>query len=766
MPPKNEMSRHWWFILLIPVLAPVTWFYWDPNYYIFAGDTPAWGGFQYLIEWHFPYLWDELDGAGHPFANNAPLPTALFFWLLWKLSVPTLAAQAAFFVILSALSVIGIYRVGRLYFGHDTRLLFVFVAAIIYLLNPFGFYGENRRIFTTEFLVAYYLLPLFVSYLLTALSIEKLVTREALLAGLTSIALHNFNLIPTLSYLGLAFVAIVIFAVFVQARNRFAIFKFSVIFLSVSFLLAAYHLFAMFDYYKVSSLASDLGKIVPTEIHSTADLLIRTLMFTAGGREISSLPQVSAYLLPLFVGIIALYRSPSRLLVGACGAMLVLSLFLMDAGFWATKLFGLTEATSYFYAIFRFPHIKFTAPYILSVALLCGIVAARFQNRKLIVVAASILFIMTWNDRAFVHWMPIQLHKPDNWLALSEFMQRERVEKRLPRTVKAPSVVYFQDGVGGEEFARTPPQRSAGAQPDPWMVHGTALGLLLPHPIFSLDMTVGAKLNPCVGRIFHAKPDQQELAALFRMLGIERVLLSTRFAYQAQFTPAETMDRMRQLMESLRPPLLSNPPQFQNDGVSLSRVAVEPLPLVYTAAEATRVTPNEFATCTFPITSANSPNAAVFYSAPPKIGQPSDINRSTATTVVASYEREAPGKYRVRLRGVPTSGVVVLVLNNSYADWVIGAPDGPASAGGGRERRFPVNGFATAWALDASSLCKSLPCRTNPTGGNDVDLVISYAPQAIYEAMLFGMIMGVVCLSITVLFLTFRRRSAVHGESA
>lgn len=760
------MSRYWWFVLAIPVLAPLTWFYWDPGYYIFAGDTPAWGAFQHLIEWHFPYLWDELDGAGHPFANNVPLPTAFFFWVLWKLSVPTLAAQISFFVMLSALSVLGIYRVGRLYFRQDARLLFVFVASIIYLLNPFGFYGENRRIFTTEFLVAYYLLPLFVSYLLTALSNEKVVIKEALLAGLTSIALHNFNLVPTLSYLGLAYVAVAVFAILVQARNTFVVLKFAGIFLSVSFLLAAYHIFAMLEYYKVSSLSSDLGNIVPMEIHSTAQPLIRTLMFTSGGRESSTLLMILAYLFPLFVGIAVFFRSSSRMLIGVCMAMLVVSLFFMDAGYWASKLFGLTEATSFFYAIFRFPHIKFTAPYILAVALLCGIAAAHFQNRKIIGVALSVMFIVIWNDRAFIHWMPIQLQKPTQWLELSEFMQREQARGVLPRTVKAPSLVYFQDGVGGEEFARTPPQRNAGAMPDPWMVHGTALGLLLPSPIFSLDMTVGAKLNPCVARIFQSKPDQQELAVLFRMLGVERVLLSTRFAYQNQYTPAETIDRMRQLMGVLQPPLLLNDAVFQNDAVNLFRAEVEPLPLIYTATEVKRVAPEAFATCDFHAVLPNASHEAVFYSAPPESNLPPDVNKSISTAVVASSRREAPGKYRVQLRGVPASGTVVLVLNNSYADWVIGAPGDSSAAAQFRERRFPVNGFATAWALDASSLCKSVPCKTDPAGGYEADLTISYAPQGIYQALLFGMIAGVVGLSIFVLFNIFRRRTAAHGDSA
>lgn len=744
----------------MPVIAPVMWFYWDTTYYISGGDTQNWISFSNIIEWHFPYLWDEIDGAGFPFANNAAIPTAIFFWLFAKLGVPVLVAQMSFFVTLSALSAIGIYRIGKLYFNHDTLPVFVFVTTIIYLLNTFGFYGENRRIFTTEFIVAYYLLPLFVSYILTVIEYPKLTLREALLAGLTSVALHNFNLVPAVSYVGISYFSIALFYIIFQREKCFVILNFLAIFLAVSFLLIAYHLFAMFQYFQISDLAANLATIVNNDVKSTADLLINTLMFTAGGREISSPLLVAVYLLPLLVAVTAFFGSPPKRLVLMSVMLLVISLFLMDAGRLATKLFGLNETTYFIYAIFRFPHIKFTAPYILSIALLCGIVMARFTNKKIIIVIASVLFIVIWNPRAYTTWMPIQLHKPDDWLGLSVFLQHERAEVPLVRTLKIPSTEYFRDGVGGNEFSSTPPLQKDGAKP--WMIHSLALGLLLPDPIFSLDMTVGAKLNPCVVRIFRDELNPEEMSALLNILGIERVLLSKKFTYQNQFTPEEYKIKVRRLVNRIQYDIPHSNVLFENDGVKLSTLATKPLPVIYIAKDAQRISPQAISTCSFTQSAENNQYATVFYANTPLDGAAKLLSGLNLGHAEVDFQRLTPGKYRVHLTGISDAAPIVLVLNNTYADWVIQPMGHSTSNEYFRNRRFPVNGYATAWVLDAPSLCKNANCKPNSAGGYDLDLFISYGPQKIYQSLLFGTIL--VSL-IILLFVFFTGRSAVPKKT-
>lgn len=732
------MTRYWWAFLFLPVVAPVMWFYWDPAYYIFAGDTPTWISFSSLIDWHFPYLWDEFDGAGHPFANNVPVPTALFFWVFSKLGFPILIAQMSFFVALSALSAIGIYRIGKLYFDNESLPLFVIVASLFYLLNPFGFYGENRRIFTTEFVVAYYLLPLFVSYLLVAIENSKLNVREALLAALTSVALHNFNLMPAISYIGISYLAIALFFIIARRDKIPALIKFFTIFLAVSFVLLAYHLYAMFEYYSVSNLASDLAGIVPAKIQSTADLLVRTLAFSGGGRDAPIM--VFAYFLPLLIGVVALLRPTSTPLVWVSCVLMVVSLFMMDAGKWATNLFGLTETTSFIYGIFRYPHIKFTAPYILSVALLCGIVMARFTNKKIIIVLASALFIIVWNPRACTTWMPIQLHRPTDWLALSAFLQGEKRDTRPPqRILKIPSIEYFKDGVGGDEFDHTPPLRATFSRP--WMVHSAALGLLVPAPLFSLDMTTGARLNPCVRRIFRNESTPQETAALIKTLGIGRVLLSKKFTYQDAFTPSEYKRKMRRLISQVQLEIPHSSIPFANDGLELSDLTIKPLPLIYVADQVERISAQTFNTCAFVQPDDGGRLAPAFYAETAQNIVPKLAAWLPPTHASAAFKRQAPGKYLVHVTGVSAKDPIVLVLNNTYADWVVETSGGVASKGYFRDRRFPVNGFATAWILDVPTICKTSSCRVNSAGEYDFDLTISYGPQIIYQSLLFGAIL-------------------------
>jgi len=744
----------------MPVIAPVMWFHWDTTYYIFGGDTPTWASFSKIIEWHFPYLWDEFDGAGHPLAYHAAIPTAIFFWVLAKLGVPILVAQMSFFITLSALSAIGIYRIGKLFFNYDTLPVFVFVTTIFYLLNTFGFYGEGRRIFTTEFIVGYYLLPLFVSYILTAIENSNLAVREALLAGLTSVALHNFNLTPAVSYVGISYFSIAIFYVIFQKDKSVAILKFFVIFISVSFLLLAYQLFAMFHYYQVSDLAANLETIVPTGKRSTADLLVRTLMFSAWGREISSPLLVVAYLLPLFVAVTAFFGSSPKRLVLMSAMLLVSSLFLMDAGKLATKLFSINEITYFIYGIFRFPHIKFTAPYILSIALLCGIAMARFTNKKITVVIASVLFILLWNPRAYTEWLPIQLHKPDDWLGLSVFLQHERAVTPPARTLKIPSIEYFRDGVGGDEFGRTPPFQKDGARP--WMVHSTVLGLLLPDPIFSLDMTIGARLNPCVTRIFRDELNPKEMSALLNILGIERVLLSKKFTYQNQFTPAEYKEKMRRLVNRIQYDIPYSNVLFENDGVKLSTLAMKPLPVIYIAKQVQRISPQAISTCSFTQSAENNQYATAFYADTLPDGAAKLLSGLTLGHAEVDFKRLTPDKYRVQLSGISGFAPIVLVLNNTYADWVIEPMGLSTSNEYFRNRRFQVNGFATAWVLDAPSLCKSANCKPNSAGGYDLDLFISYGPQKIYQSLLFGTILASL---IILLFVFFTGRSAAPKKT-
>ena len=743
------MTRYWWAFLFLPVVAPVMWFYWDPAYYIFGGDTPNWISFANIVEWHFPYLWNEFDGAGHPFANNVPIPTALFFWAFSKLGFPILIAQMSFFVAFSALSAFGIYRIGKLYFDNESLPLFVIVASLFYLLNPFGFYGENRRIFTTEFVVAYHLLPLFVSYLLVAIENSKLNVREALLAALTSVALHNFNLVPAISYIGISYLAIALFFIIARRDKIPAIIKFFAIFLAVSFVLLAYHLYGMFQYYSVSNLASDLAGIVPAKIQSTADLLVRTLFFSGGGRNAPI--EIAAYFLPLLIGIVALLRPTSTHLVWVSCVLMVVSLFMMDAGKLATNLFGLTETTSFIYAIFRFPHIKFTAPYILSVALLCGIVLARFTNKKIIVVFVSALFILIWNPRAYTTWLPIQLHRPDDWLALSDFLQSEKRDTLPPqRILKIPSIEYFKDGVGGEEFDHTPPLRATFSRP--WMVHSTALGLLVPAPLFSTDMTIGARLNSCVSRIFRNESTPQETAALIKTLGIGRVLLSKKFTYLDAWTPPEYKRKMRRLVNQVQFEIPHGGTPFANDGLKLSDLTVKPLPLIYVADQVERISALTFSTCAFAQPDDGGRLAPAFYAEIAQNIVPKLAAWLPPSHASAEFKSQAPGKYLVHVTSVSAKDPIVLVLNNTYADWVVETSGGEASNGYFRDRRFPVNGFATAWILDVPTICKTSSCRINSAGEYDFDLTISYAPQAAYQLLLFS---AILVFTFIVFLLTF-----------
>lgn len=719
--------------MVIPIFSPALWFYWDSNYYIFGGDTPTWAAFQNLIEWHFPYLWDEFDGAGHPFANNAALPTAFYFWIFFKLGVSALFAQMLFFILLSAISTFGIYRIGKLFFGPNALVVFVFVSAAIYLLNPFGFYGENRRIFTSEFAIAYYLLPLFVSYLLTAIENTENVLRESLLAALTSVLLHNFNLIPAVSYVGISYLSIALSYSFIQRNKITTILQFFLIFLSISLALLAYHAYAMFQYFSVSSFASDISNIV--QLQSSADLLVNTLMF--GGYGIDNPWWIITYSIPIFFSIAAFYWVTPRRLVMVFGVLMLSSLFFMDAGRMATKVFGITDLSASLYGIFRFPHIKFTAPYHLSIAFLCAITATQFIKRRSLVFTLVIMFILFWNPRFYSTWLPIQLHQPDDWLEISSFLQKEKLDNNLPRTLKIPSAEYFKDGVGGEELARTPPMQNEGARP--WMVHSAVFGLLFPQPAFSLDLSPGARLNPCVRRIFRERVAPDEMIFLLKNLGINRVLLSKNFTYQMAYTPVEIPIRMKRLVKEFQVEgLYQNSVFFENSGLQLSPLAIDSNPLIYLAGQVQHVSSGEFNNCNFFGRIDENKSTAAFYT-----DARADLVLSNVPHLghaEVQFKRHSPGKYSVHLSKVTNNSTLVLVLNNTYTDWSLELAGTHESNNNFQDQRFPVNGFATAWVLDTSTLCNKAKCITNPKGGYDLDLTIKYTPQKTYQNLLYSSI--------------------------
>ena len=118
----------------------------------------------------------------------------------------------------------------------------------------------------------------------------------------------------------------------------------------------------------------------------------------------------------------------------------------------------------------------------------------------------------------------------------------------------------------------------------------------------------------------------------------------------------------------------------------------------------------------------------------------------------AEFKSQAPGKYLVHVTSVSAKDPIVLVLNNTYADWVVETSGGEASNGYFRDRRFPVNGFATAWILDVPTICKTSSCRINSAGEYDFDLTISYAPQAAYQLLLFS---AILVFTFIVFLLTF-----------
>jgi hypothetical protein len=250
------------------------------------------------------------------------------------------------------------------------------------------------------------------------------------------------------------------------------------------------------------------------------------------------------------------------------------------------------------------------------------------------------------------------------------------------------------------------------------MIHSAALGLMLAQPVFSLDMSVGARLNPCTRRLYRAEPDMDESAFLLRLLGIERVLVAKRFTYQDSFTPATTRVRMGGLEDRIE--AIARPARvvFENAGVKLVELPGGARPTVRAATRVRAVARADYAACRFPQDDANADFADAS-------SLPREVTAGTLHSAAVTAKAMQPGRYAVHVAGL-TSAPTVLVLNETFADWVLAGTAGPIAEG--RARRFPVDGYATAWWLDAPSLCGKATC--------DADFEIRYAPQARYGLLL------------------------------